>query len=915
MARTRLAVGIIGLGIAYWALAEVGGILSFPGGVQVAWLPAGFAAAVLCLGDLRWAIGAAVADLLLGTGVSPFQATLLLHDPTVLVQTLGNTLEFVLAAYLLRIWLGRDCRLERPADIGRLLLVFAIAVPVSAALGTLSSWQAGYVTAAQSATFLRTWLLADGAGAMLVVPLILVWRTPWPGRPTPRAALEAVLIMAAVVALSVAGFGSPHPITYIVFPALVVAAVRLGQRGATVALLLAFAVAIAVTSRNIGPFVTRSIDDEVLTTQLYMLVATLTVLALGAAISDRQRAAIALAESRQRESERAAEERQRIARDLHDSVSQTLYSLGLHAGIAQHEIAQGGAPVGGRLSAAVQEVVGLAHGALLEMRASIFELRGGAVAEQGLVAALSAHCTAQSLRHDVHIDVTGPPERLHLDAPVEELLFRIGQEAVTNAVKHSASEIVSVQVSEGQGRVTLGVRDDGVGFDPEQAYAGHLGLDLLRSRAAEAGGTATIDSCLGSRHLGRRERPGVAHRCGGPRPSLTASSAACVRELSPSLRRMWLTWVRAVRSLMTRWRAISLLARPAAISRKISSSRSDRSAKGLSLGPADGRREATNRAGDRPVEVYLATVGGADRQRQLLGRGVLDQVTGGAGLQGGLHPRLVDHGGHGNHLDTRHRRAHLAGRLDAVHRLHHQVHEDDVRWLALGCHRAQPFQCLSTVGGLADHLDVVEDREVGAHAAAHHPVVVDDEHADRLVGFDVLGGGVWRIGHGRIICPRDRIVIQDETVGVVTATDVPLPRGDLADVARRTSRCGRVIGPMRQAVRSLDACWWLTSAGGSTPCGPPDRTDRREERHEHVASSGSGRRRRRVRAPARRQRFGSRSGEPHLAHRRVPGLPEPDGWRPLCRRPRLERGTPVSSGRHAGELEPHRSDRAAGPQG
>ncbi len=494
MARTRLAVGVIGLGVAYWALAEVGGSLSFPGGVQVACLPAGFAAAVLCLGDLRWAIGAAVADLLLGTGVSPFQVTLLLHDPTVAFQTLGNTVEFVLAAYLLRIWLGRDCRLERPSDIGRLLLVFAVAVPVSAALGTLSSWQAGYVAAGQSATFFRTWLLADGAGAMLVVPLILVWRPPWPGRPSPRAALEALLIMAAVVALSVAGFGSAHPITYIVFPALVVAAVRLGQRGATVALLLAFAIAIAVTSRNIGPFVTRSIDDEVLTTQLYMLVATLTALALGAAISDRQRAAMALAESRQRESERAAEERQRIARDLHDSVSQTLYSLGLHAGIAQHEIAHDGATVSGRLSAAVHEVADLAQGALLEMRASIFELRGSAVAEQGLVAALAAHCTAQSLRHDVRIDVAGPPERLPLDVPVEELLFRIGQEAVTNAVKHSASDSVSVTVTEGPGQVILEVRDEGVGFDPDREYSGHLGLDLLRSRAAEVGGRATIRS-------------------------------------------------------------------------------------------------------------------------------------------------------------------------------------------------------------------------------------------------------------------------------------------------------------------------------------------------------------------------------------------------------------------------------------
>ncbi len=495
--RTRWVLGTVGLGIGYWTLGELGGALSYPGGVQVAWLPAGFAAAVLCLGDLSWAVGAAVADLLLGTGVDPFEVGLLLHDPTVLYQSVGNCLEFVLAAYLLRRWLGRECRFERPGDVGRLLLVFAAAEPVSAALGTFSSWQAGYVSTDQAATFFRTWLLADAAGATLFVPLILVWRPPWPARPAMRTGLEAAAILAAVAALSVAGFGSPHPITYVVFPALVVAAVRLGPRGATVSLLVAFAVAIAMTSRNVGPFVTRSIDDEVLTTQLYMLVATLTALTLGTVISDRHRATLALAESRRREAERAAEERQRIARDLHDSVSQTLYSLGLHAGIAQHEIAEGAVP-DGRLSAAVEEVAGLAQGALLEMRASIFELRAGAVAEQGLVAALEAHGTAMSLRHGLRVDVTGPMQRLAVTARVEELLFRIGQEALTNAVKHSGGRTVSVRVAGADGRVTLEVRDDGVGFDPARTYAGHLGLDLLRSRATEAGGSATIRSGVGS---------------------------------------------------------------------------------------------------------------------------------------------------------------------------------------------------------------------------------------------------------------------------------------------------------------------------------------------------------------------------------------------------------------------------------
>ncbi len=240
-------------------------------------------------------------------------------------------------------------------------------------------------------------------------------------------------------------FSSHHPLTYLVFPALVLAAVYLGQRGATVALLAAFVVAVAMTAANVGPFVEKSINDEALSTELYILIAIITTLTLGAAVSGRRRAAVELVQSQRRESERAAAERQRIARDLHDSVSQTLFSLGLHVGIAKHETARAELDSQSPLAATIDEVAKLARGALLEMRASIFELRGGAVAEQGLVAALGAHAAALAVRHDVQMSVDGPSQRLSLSPEAEELLFRIGQEAMTNAVKYSRSTTIAVQ--------------------------------------------------------------------------------------------------------------------------------------------------------------------------------------------------------------------------------------------------------------------------------------------------------------------------------------------------------------------------------------------------------------------------------------------------------------------------------------
>jgi signal transduction histidine kinase len=491
----RLIAGNVVVAVGYWFLACLGGLAEYRDGIEVAWLPVGFAAAMLYLGDLRWFLGAMVGDMFVGPNFIP------VIDPTVpnLVATMGNTIEVTLGAYLMRRWLGRNNPLERPGDVGRLFVAIGIATAVSAVIGTIDyllwlglSWH-------DAPSNVRTWWLGDTSGGLLLAPLLMTWgRPPWPSGWNRRELLQAMGILGAVVGLSVVVFSSHHPLTYVEFPALVVAAVYLGQRGATVALVLTLVAAVLMTAANVGPFVEKSINDQALSTQLFILVSTLTTLILGAAVSARRRAAVELAESRQREAERAAEERQRIARDLHDSVSQTLFTLGLHTEIAKHEVARiESAPVG-PLADAIGEVAELARGALLELRASIFDLRGGAVAEQGLVAALAAHGAGLAVRHDVRVGVDGPSERVPLEPGHEELLFRIGQEAMTNAVKHSGSAEVTVQVAVEHGTVALTVRDEGAGFDPYRSYSGHLGLELMRSRATEAGGRLTIESAPGA---------------------------------------------------------------------------------------------------------------------------------------------------------------------------------------------------------------------------------------------------------------------------------------------------------------------------------------------------------------------------------------------------------------------------------
>jgi signal transduction histidine kinase len=487
----RLVVGNVVVGVGYWTLAQLGSLAQYTGAIEVAWLPVGFAAAMLYLGDLRWFIGGMLGDFMVGNN---FGVAFPFH-PQDLVTTAGNTIEFTLAAYLMRRWLGRRNALERPADVGLLFVAVGIGTAVSAVIGTLASVQWGGTPWSDVPSSIRTWWLGDTSGGLLLAPLLIAWgASSLRLNLRPRQVIQALAILGGVVGLSVAIFSSHHPLTYLVFPALVVAAVYLGQRGATVALVLAYLVAVVMTAANVGPFVEKSINDEALSTQLYILVATVTTLTLGAAVSARRRAAVDLAESRRREVERAAEERQRIARDLHDSVSQTLFSLGLHAGIARHEVARVELDPDSALVGAIDSVTELAQGALLEMRGSIFALRGGAVAEQGLVAALGAHGAALAVRHGVQVSVDGPSERVPLSPQAEELLFRIGQEAITNAVKHSSSSLVSAEITVANGGVGLVIADHGVGFDATRSYGGHLGLELMRSRAVDAGGSMAIES-------------------------------------------------------------------------------------------------------------------------------------------------------------------------------------------------------------------------------------------------------------------------------------------------------------------------------------------------------------------------------------------------------------------------------------
>jgi signal transduction histidine kinase len=490
----RYVAGVLALAAAYYGAAKLGQSLRYTASVAAIWPPAGVGIAALYLWGLRWWPGVFVGELVVNGELLVDQHALPLGS--LLGQQAGNMAEIVVGALLLRRLSGRRAALDRADQVGRMLLAVGIATAVSATTGTTSMLAGGVIEQSEAPTFWRTWWLGDTAGALVAVPLALAW--------VPRAAAawrsirtwEGALMIVAVAGLGALAFSIKGPVAYMVFPALIWAAFRFGPAGATVSIAIAAGVAIGFTANEAGPFSTQSIDLRTLSTQVYILVAAVTTLLLSALVIERERSAAELAEAKRREDNRAMKERHRIARDLHDSVSQALFSTVMHVRAAQKALKREGVTSSGPLEQSLDAIGELTRSAQSEMRALIFELGHDAV-EGGLVAALTRHASMLRERHGLEIDVQGP-ERLALSPGAETELFRIGREALVNVVKHARASKASVHVEARSGRVLVEVRDDGSGFDPATRHPGHFGLDSMHSRATELGGVLTISSAPGT---------------------------------------------------------------------------------------------------------------------------------------------------------------------------------------------------------------------------------------------------------------------------------------------------------------------------------------------------------------------------------------------------------------------------------
>jgi len=189
----------------------------------------------------------------------------------------------------------------------------------------------------------------------------------------------------------------------------------------------------------------------------------------------------------------AVEERQRLARDLHDSVSQTLFTT---SAMAESSLRQwDNNPEKAR--SLLEEVHRLSMNALAEMRVLLFELRPGVMNNATLTQLFEQYLQPIQARRDLHIQLA-IVEDLDLPGETQLALYRITQEALNNIEKHAQATEVSINLSKQPAGLTLCITDNGLGFDPTTAYSGSFGLAGMRERAEKISAAIEVQSQLGS---------------------------------------------------------------------------------------------------------------------------------------------------------------------------------------------------------------------------------------------------------------------------------------------------------------------------------------------------------------------------------------------------------------------------------
>jgi signal transduction histidine kinase len=279
------------LAIIYHLAARVGLKMAYvQANTSPVWPPTGIGlAALLIFGYQLWpgiSLGVLVGSLLTG---APFSLALGI--------TIGNTLEALVAVYFLKKVVGLHNEIDRNQDVVGLVLVSLVCTTIGASIGTITLMLTGNGAWESFWAIWVTWWIGDLLGALVVTPLLLTWIPLPSARLNKRGNIEAVILIILIAIVTWFVFsGLPlsgvfhQAMIYVIFPFLIWAALRFGQRGATIGIFLVSGIAIWGTSQGLGPFSLESKNDGLVLLQTFTAVVDLTALILAAATIERRKA-------------------------------------------------------------------------------------------------------------------------------------------------------------------------------------------------------------------------------------------------------------------------------------------------------------------------------------------------------------------------------------------------------------------------------------------------------------------------------------------------------------------------------------------------------------------------------------------------------------------------------------------------
>jgi PAS domain S-box-containing protein len=282
---------------AYFVAAELGLSMAYVhANVSPVWPPTGVALAALLWLGYRVSpgilLGALVANLVTGVSIATASGI-----------AIGNTLEAVSAAFLIRHFIGLQSPFDRAQDVLKFVVIAGLlSTTVSATIGNLSLCLSGAASWSNFGSLWLTWWLGDGAGALVVAPLLLTWIEKRYKHWLDHRLLEAALLLFSLSTVATIIFikGTNYPLEHLTIPILLWAAFRFGQRGVATAIAALLGIAVWGTTRGLGPFAREGLNESLLLLQIFVAAVTVTALVLAAVVTERKRAEESLRESENR---------------------------------------------------------------------------------------------------------------------------------------------------------------------------------------------------------------------------------------------------------------------------------------------------------------------------------------------------------------------------------------------------------------------------------------------------------------------------------------------------------------------------------------------------------------------------------------------------------------------------------------